>query len=44
VNDPDIQKLPAMRIASCLAAALFERYAVACGDEIVAEWRPVRGQ
>jgi len=28
---------------SCLAAALFERYAVARGDAVVAEWRPVRG-
>ncbi len=28
---------------SCLAAALFERYAVARGADVVAEWRPVRG-
>jgi D-serine deaminase-like pyridoxal phosphate-dependent protein len=28
---------------SCLAAALFDRYAVARGSEVVDEWRPVRG-
>ena len=28
---------------SCLAAALFDRYHVARGGEVVAEWRPVRG-
>jgi D-serine deaminase-like pyridoxal phosphate-dependent protein len=28
---------------SCLAAALFDRYAVVRGGEVVAEWRPVRG-
>jgi len=28
---------------SCLAAALFDRYAVARGAEVVAEWHPVRG-
>lgn len=28
---------------SCLAAALFDRYAVVEGDEIVDEWRPIRG-
>ncbi len=28
---------------SCLAAALFERYAVIRGGEVVDEWRPVRG-
>ena len=28
---------------SCLAAALFERYAVVRGDEVMGEWRPVRG-
>ncbi len=28
---------------SCLAAALFERFAVASGDDVVAEWRPARG-
>jgi D-serine deaminase-like pyridoxal phosphate-dependent protein len=28
---------------SCLAAALFERYTVARGDDVVGEWRPVRG-
>ena len=28
---------------SCLAAALFESYAVARGDLVVDEWRPVRG-
>ena len=28
---------------SCLAAALFDRYHVTAGREVVAEWRPVRG-
>ncbi len=28
---------------SCLAASLFDRYAVVRGDEVVDEWRPVRG-
>ncbi len=28
---------------SCLAAALFERYAVVRGDRVVDEWRPARG-
>ncbi|MFI5166495.1 MAG: alanine racemase [Thermoanaerobaculales bacterium] len=28
---------------SCLAAALFDRYAVTRGSEVVNEWRPVRG-
>jgi D-serine deaminase-like pyridoxal phosphate-dependent protein len=28
---------------SCLAAALFERYAVVRGDVVVDEWRPARG-
>lgn len=28
---------------SCLAAAMFDRFAVVRGDEIVDEWRPVRG-
>jgi D-serine deaminase-like pyridoxal phosphate-dependent protein len=28
---------------SCLSAALFERYHVFRGDEVVEEWRPVRG-
>jgi D-serine deaminase-like pyridoxal phosphate-dependent protein len=28
---------------SCLAAALFDRYAVVRGRDVVAEWRPVRG-
>lgn len=28
---------------SCLTAALFDRYAVADGNEVVDEWRPVRG-
>ena len=28
---------------SCLAAALFERYAVVRGDLVVDEWRPARG-
>jgi D-serine deaminase-like pyridoxal phosphate-dependent protein len=28
---------------SCLSAALFDRYHVVRGDEIVEEWRPVRG-
>ncbi len=28
---------------SCLAAALFDRYAVVRGGDVVGEWRPVRG-
>ena len=28
---------------SCLAAALFERYAVIRGGDVVDEWRPVKG-
>lgn len=28
---------------SCLSAACFDRYRVADGDHVVAEWRPVRG-
>jgi D-serine deaminase-like pyridoxal phosphate-dependent protein len=28
---------------SCLAAALFDRYAVLRGADVVGEWHPVRG-
>ena len=28
---------------SCLSAALFDRYHVTRGDEVIEEWRPVRG-
>ena len=28
---------------SCLAAAMFDRYAVVRGTKVVDEWRPVRG-